>query len=42
MVQNDEADEIQNSAAKEFYEYILSDEAKAVFDKYLFDTNVER
>lgn len=42
MVQNDEADEVQNSAAKAFYEYILSDEAKAVFDRYLFDTNVER
>lgn len=42
MVQNDEADDAQTAAAKAFYEYILSDEAKAVFDAYLFDTNVER
>ncbi len=42
MVQNNEADDAETAAAKAFYEYILSDEAKAIFDEYQFDTNVER
>ena len=42
MVQNNEADDAETTAAKAFYEYILSDEAKAIFDEYQFDTNVER
>lgn len=41
-VVNKEADDVQTAAADSFYEFILSDEAAAVFDKYLFDTNVER
>lgn len=41
-VVNKEADDAQTAAADSFYEYILSDEAAAVFDKYLFDTSVER
>ena len=41
-VVNKEADDAQTAAADAFYEFILSDEATAVFDKYLFDTNVER
>ena len=41
-VQNEEADEDQNAAADDFYEFILSDEAKDVFDSYYFDTDVER
>ena len=41
-VTNKEADDAQTAAADSFYEFILSDEATAVFDKYLFDTNVER
>ena len=41
-VQNAEADEAQNKAAEDFLAFILSDEAKAVFDSYYFDTNVER
>lgn len=40
QVVNKEADELQQQAAKEFVEYLVSDEAKAVFDKYYFDTNV--
>ena len=40
-VQNDEADEIQNKAADDFIKFITSDAAKAVFDSYYFDTNVE-
>lgn len=39
---NKEADAAQTAAADDFYNFILSDEATAVFDKYLFDTNVER
>lgn len=41
-VVNKEADELQKKAAEDFYQFILSDEAKAVFDSYYFDTNVER
>lgn len=41
-VVNKEADDAQTAAADSFYEFLLSDEATAVFDKYLFDTNVER
>lgn len=41
QVVNNEADEAQTEAAKEFMSYILSDEAKAVFQSYYFDTNVE-
>ncbi|MFW5651311.1 MAG: molybdate ABC transporter substrate-binding protein [Acetivibrio ethanolgignens] len=41
-VQNAETDEAQNKAAEDFLAFILSDEAKAVFDSYYFDTNVER
>lgn len=40
-VQNDEADEAQNKAADDFIKFITSDAAKAVFDSYYFDTNVE-
>ena len=40
-VQNDEADEAQNKAADDFIKFITSDVAKAVFDSYYFDTNVE-
>lgn len=41
-VQNAEADDAQSAAADDFLAFILSDEAKAVFDSYYFDTNVER
>lgn len=41
-VVNKEADELQKKAAEDFCQFILSDEAKAVFDSYYFDTNVER
>lgn len=40
-VWNDEADEVQNKAADDFINFITSDAAKAVFDSYYFDTNVE-
>ena len=41
QVVNKEADELQQQAAEAFVEYLVSDEAKAVFDKYYFDTDVE-
>jgi len=39
-VVNDEADEAQEQSAVDFYNFILSDDAKAIFDAYYFDTNV--
>lgn len=41
LVQNQEADEMQKKAAEDFMQYVLSDEAKDVFESYYFDTNVE-
>ena len=41
QVKNTEADEAQTKAAEAFLAYILSDEAKAVFDAYYFDTEIE-
>ncbi len=41
QVKNDEASEAETKAAKEFYDYVCSDEAKTVFEKYYFDTNVK-
>ena len=40
-VNNGEASEAQTEYAEGFLEYILSENAKAVFEKYYFDTNVE-
>lgn len=40
-VVNKEADEAQTKAADDFLAFILSDEAKAVFASYYFDTNVQ-
>ena len=39
-VVNEEADDAQTAAAEDFLEFILSDEAKAVFESYYFDPNV--
>lgn len=41
QVVNEEADEAQLAAAEDFLAFILSDDAKEVFRKYYFDTNVE-
>lgn len=41
QVANEEADEAQLAAAEDFLAFILSDDAKEVFRKYYFDTNVE-
>lgn len=40
-VVNEEADDAQNAAVDDFLQFVLSDEVKAVFDSYYFDTNIE-
>ena len=41
QIVNDEADDAEKAVALEFVNFVTSDEAKAIFDKYYFDTNVE-
>lgn len=41
MIENQEANAEKILAAQEFYQYILSEEAKSVFEANLFDTAVE-
>lgn len=42
QIQNSEADDAETAAAAEFVEFIKGDTAKAIFDKYYFDTeNIE-
>lgn len=41
QVANGSADELESAAAADFIEFLISDEAKAVFDSYYFDTDVE-
>ncbi len=41
QIKNDEADDIESAAALDFVNFIASDEAKEVFKKYYFDTDVE-
>lgn len=41
LISNSEADDAQTKAAEDFLAFVLSDEAKAVFDTYYFDTDVE-
>ncbi len=40
QIVNEEADEAETAAAKEFVDFITSDEAKAIFDSYYFDTDL--
>lgn len=40
-VNNPGADELQKETAEDFRQYILSEEAKIIFENYYFDTNVE-
>lgn len=40
-MENKEADDAQKEAAAEFLEYVVSDEAKAIFESYYFDTQIE-
>lgn len=42
QVKNDEADELQAKAAADFYKFILSDDAKKVFESYYFDAKVDK
>lgn len=41
QVKNDEAEELEQKAALDFVNFVKSDAAKAIFDSYYFDTNVE-
>ena len=41
QVKNDEADELEQKAVLDFVNFVKSDAAKAIFDSYYFDTNVE-
>ncbi|MCI8292134.1 MAG: molybdate ABC transporter substrate-binding protein [Hespellia sp.] len=40
QIVNPEADDMQTQAAADFLAFVLSDEAKAVFEEYYFDTKV--
>lgn len=42
QIVNDEASDAEKAAAADFVSFIVSDDAKAVFDKYLFDTNLAK
>ena len=41
QIKNDEADDLESEAALDFLDFLTSDKAKEVYEKYLFDTNVE-
>ena len=41
QIKNEEADELQSEAALDFLHFLTSDKAKAVYEKYYFDTDVE-
>ena len=41
QVVNEEADEAEKAAAAEFVKFVTGDEAKAIFEAYYFDTDVE-
>lgn len=41
QVQNPEAEKLESTAAKEFVDFLITDDAKTIFQKYYFDTDVE-
>jgi molybdate transport system substrate-binding protein len=41
QVVNPEADELESESAKAFVDFLLSDEAKEIFQSYYFDTNLD-
>ena len=41
QIKNDEADDLESEAALDFLYFLTSDKAKEVYEKYLFDTDVE-
>ena len=36
-----EAEELESTTAKEFIDFLITDDAKTIFRKYYFDTDVE-
>ena len=42
LLDNQEADDTQTKAAKDFYDYVLSEHASEIFSNYYFDTDVHR
>ncbi|SHK67319.1 molybdate ABC transporter substrate-binding protein [Hespellia stercorisuis] len=40
QIDNKDADELEKKAAEDFVNFLISDDAKTIFDKYYFDTNV--
>ena len=40
QVANEAADELQSAAAEDFINFLTSDAAKEIFEKYYFDTDV--
>ena len=42
LVDNQDADDTQTKAAKDFYDYVLSEHASEIFSNYYFDTDVQR
>ena len=41
QIENPEADKLQASTATEFVDFLITDDAKEIFQKYYFDTDVE-
>ena len=41
QIKNDEDDDLESEAALDFLHFLTSDKAKEVYEKYLFDTDVE-
>ena len=41
QVQNPEAEELESTTAKEFIDFLITDDAKTIVRKYYFDTDVE-
>lgn len=41
QIVNNEADELEQSAAEDFINFLVSDDTKTIFQKYYFDTDVE-
>ena len=41
QIQNSEADEAEAATAKEFVDFLITDDAKEIFQKYYFDTDIE-
>lgn len=42
LIENPEATEMQATAAEDFLEYVTSEDSKEIFEKYYFDTDLEK